>query len=116
MINCSIPLILIGIQTIGRIMDEIPTSYFKLGDFSGAISQQTMERKQKKLKTKLNSEFSVGLLGERVEFLMPSLYTDNAPKLSARTQTPRPKKRYQSTFTVWVQQELSKPSRICGLF
>jgi hypothetical protein len=109
MINCSIPLILIGIQTIGGIMDEIPTTSTSTGRFLGAISlQQTMERKQAKktLKTNLNSEFSVSLLGEHVGFLMPSICTDNAPKFSARTAT-QAEKRYRSTFTVWVQQELS---------
>lgn len=47
MINCSIPLILIGHHANnGALWMEIPTYLNFIGRFSGAISQQTMERKQ----------------------------------------------------------------------
>jgi hypothetical protein len=47
MINCSIPLILIGIQTTGGITDERYLPQLHSGDFHGAISlSRQMERKQ----------------------------------------------------------------------
>jgi hypothetical protein len=79
-------------QTMGALWMEIPTYLNFIGRFSGAISQQTMERKQarkQKLKTNaLQSSLSI-LLGELVGFLMPSMFTDYSPKLSACQPTLR---------------------------
>ena len=95
MINCSIPLILIGHHANnGGIMDGdtyLPQLHWEI--FWGYLSQQTMERKQaskQKLKTNaLQSSLSI-LLGELVGFLMPSMFTDYSPKLSACQPTLRP--------------------------
>ena len=64
-------------------MDEIPPS-LHLGDFSGAISLSRQWNESKKVKTN-----SVSLSrGTMLDCLMPSLYTESAPEISARFPTP----------------------------
>jgi hypothetical protein len=59
MINCSIPLILIGIQTIGALWIEIPTST-SLGDFLGlSLSRQWNESKKNSKQNSTQPSLSV---------------------------------------------------------
>jgi hypothetical protein len=93
MINCSIPLILIGHHANnGGIMDGdtyLPQLHWEI--FWGYLSANngTKASKQKLKTNTLQSSLSI-LLGELVVFLMPSMFTDYSPKLSACQPTLRP--------------------------